>query len=152
MENSPEKDITLKLATIADIERYIEMEQKVVSKLYSALVIPEEVIKEMKKGPVYMIMERDTVVGSVSYYKKEDQSIYISGLVIDPDYQGRGIARKVMLQILSEIKGEPRVKLVTHPDNIRAVNLYESLGFKITDRKENYFGDGEPRIELTLNK
>jgi len=42
-----------------------------------------------------------------------------------------------------------RIELVTHPDN-PALKLYESLGFTVESRKENYWGDGEPRLVLAI--
>ncbi len=65
-----------------------------------------------------------------------------------PEHQGQGIAKIAMEYILSEIGEAKRIDLVTHPENNKAVNLYASLGFAIESRKEDYFGDGEPRIVM----
>lgn len=51
-----------------------------------------------------------------------------------------------MKQFMVKIPNVSKVWLVTHPDNAAAIGLYESLGFKITERKENYFGNGTPRV------
>jgi len=69
-------------------------------------------------------------------------------LVIHPNFQGQGIGREAVLFRLEKLKGVKRVWLVTHPENFKIINLYQSLGFKIEKRLENYFGDGEPRIIL----
>ncbi len=151
MERISENIISLERATPADIEKYIAIERKVVSKTYSALLTEKEIMEEMAKGPVYMIKKDNVIVGTASYYMKADGSAYISGLVVDPAYQGQGISRQAMVKVLAELKDIPVVTLVTHPDNTRAVSLYKSLGFEVTGRIENFFGDGEPRIELTLN-
>jgi ribosomal-protein-alanine N-acetyltransferase len=52
--------------------------------------------------------------------------------------------------ILEKCKGTDRIDLVTHPENKNALQLYMSLGFKVESRRENYFGDGEPRLVLVL--
>lgn len=57
-----------------------------------------------------------------------------------------------MDSILALAKSAPKIDLVTHPENTKAIRLYESLGFKIAERKENYYGDGEPRVVLVKNK
>jgi ribosomal-protein-alanine N-acetyltransferase len=62
------------------------------------------------------------------------------------------LARKAMIHVLNEIELVKRIDLVTHPDNTKAINLYESLGFKIESTIENYFGDGEPRIVMVLSR
>ena len=41
-----------------------------------------------------------------------------------------------------------KIWLVAHLDNIIAIILCESLEFSVTERKENYFGDGESRVIL----
>ncbi len=146
------ENITLQKATIADIEDYIAIEKKVTSRTYASITEEEEVKKEFENGFVYMIKKDDKSVGIISYEIKDDESAYISGLSIDPDFQGQGIGRIALVKILNEINNVLKVWLITHPDNFRAIKLYESLNFKITGRKENYFGDGEPRIILTLLK
>lgn len=151
-EHTPEKKITLQKATTADIEAYIAMERRVVDRTYSAMLTEEEVREEMQKGPVYMIKDGDVIVGSVSYEIKPEGTVYLSGLVIDPAYQGRGLGRTALEQVLEEVKDAPKIELLTHPDNTKAVGLYQSLGFQITGRKENAFGDGEPRVILTREK
>ncbi len=153
-QNSAEKvpGVTLHLATEADIEAYIAIEHKVKGRTYSAITTEEGVREEFAKGPVYMIKRGAEIVGMISYEIKEDNSAYISGLTIDPKYQGLGLAKIAMKQVLDEIGGSKKVWLLTHPDNVKAVSLYQSLGFKIGERKENYFGDGEPRIVLTLDR
>ena len=82
------------------------------------------------------------------YEKNDNGNIYIGGLVVSPRFQGQGIAREAMIIVLEKFKDVKRIDLVTHPDNIGAVNLYQSLGFIAESRKENYYGDGEPRIVM----
>jgi ribosomal-protein-alanine N-acetyltransferase len=71
-----------------------------------------------------------------------------SNLAIIPAYRRRGIGRAAVLFLLDKSNGAPRIDLVTHPENDGALRLYMSLGFRIESRKENYFGDGEPRLVL----
>jgi ribosomal-protein-alanine N-acetyltransferase len=104
------------------------------------------------KSKVYLIKEGDETVGGISYEMKTSDHAYIDGLVIKPQYQGRGLGRAATVKILDELKDVPLIDLVTHPENERAIKLYESLGFVIGERKENYFGDGEPRIVMTLRR
>jgi len=151
-ENIPENKITLEQATSADIKKCLEIEKGNGSKTYVFLADAAEVEEEMAKGPFYLIKKDSEIVGLVSYYMEKEDRAYISGLSVDLKYKGQGIGRKALEQVLSELENVPVVWLVTHPENAGAVHLYESLGFKITGRKENYFGDGEPRIELTLTK
>ncbi|MEI7749498.1 MAG: GNAT family N-acetyltransferase [Candidatus Moraniibacteriota bacterium] len=100
---------------------------------------------------VYLIEEDGVMVGDISYAVKDADHAYITGLVIVPEFQRRGLARKAMNMMLDELKEFRHLALDVHPDN-HAVRLYESLGFVATERKENFYGDGQPRIIMVKDR
>lgn len=143
---------SLERATKDDIPVLLSMEQKVSgSRLYSAMTEEDDWKEEFKNGTVYLIKSGDRIVGNLSYEIKSPEHIYISGLVVSPEFQGKGIARDVLTRFLSEHSEATRIDLVTHPDN-PALKLYQSLGFQVESRKENYWGEGEPRLVLALTR
>jgi len=140
-------------ATEADLDAYIALEKTVGnSKTYSAMTEPADALREIRDTTVYFIKRGETVLGDVAYEIKSPNHAYISGLLIHPDSRGQGLARAAMEKVLEEIADKETIDLVTHPDNATAIALYESVGFEIGERKENYFGDGEPRIVMTLKR
>ncbi len=142
--------ITLKLATEKDIPIYIELEKSVMGvKTYSGIANEDEAREEFKNNVVYLIENNGEIIGSTQYEIKSPEHIYLSGLVINPKFQGKGIGREVLKQVLEKINNVKRSDLVTHPDNIFALKLYESFGFTIESRKENYYGDGESRVIMS---
>lgn len=145
--------IYFKEASISDIPVLLELEKSVAdTNTYSPMLEKDEWEEELQKGKVYLIEKNNAVIGNLSYERKEDAHIYISGLVISPTFQGQGVAREVLTNLLAELKDVKRIDLVTHPDNHAALQLYQSLGFVIESRKENYYGDGEPRLVLVLSR
>lgn len=141
--------MNLRRATSNNIETLLSLEKSVEGvKTYSAMTDREEFLAELKHNNVFIIESDGQAVGSIIYEIKSSDHAYIGGLVIDPRFQGRGIAREAMIIILKELEHYKRIDLVTHPKNAKAINLYESLGFTIESRKENYYGDGEPRIVM----
>jgi ribosomal protein S18 acetylase RimI-like enzyme len=144
-ENNP---INLQEATISDIPTLIEIEKSVSGKTYLAMLNEDEWKKELQTNKVYLIKKDNNAVGDLCYRSKNKDVVYISGLVIIPPFQGKGLAREAMISLMQELKDIDRVELVTHPDNLKAIKLYESLGFVVELRKENYYGDGEPRLVL----
>ncbi|HWQ59805.1 MAG TPA: GNAT family N-acetyltransferase, partial [Candidatus Fimivivens sp.] len=64
---------------------------------------------------VYLIEEDGVIVGDISYVVKDADHAYISGLVIVPKFQRRGLARKAMNMLLDELKGFPHLALDVHP-------------------------------------
>lgn len=143
---------TLMQASEADIDTLLELEKSVAGPhTYSAMLEADDWKEELKSCSVFLIKSGNEVVGNISYEIKSPEHIYISGLVVTPEFQGKGIAKKVLTQVLDKYSNTKRIDLVTHPDN-PALKLYESLGFKIESRKENYWGEGEPRLVLVLQR
>jgi len=155
MEKIPplESVATLRKATVADVPVLLELEKSVSgTRTYSTGLGESGGEEYLKSNAVYIIEIDNVPVGNISYEIKSDDNAYISDLVVDPRFQSRGIARESLTRVLDELKDYKRIDLVTHPDNKAAIGLYQSLGFVIESRKENYFGDGEPRLVLALQK
>ena len=147
-------ELTFKHANEEDIMELLLIEQTTVGlKTYSAMLEQSEWEDAIKNGPVFLVKNSEEEnIGYVSYELKSNNHAYISGIVIVPKFQGQGLAKRIMNHVLEEIHVIKRIDLVTHPDNIKAIKLYESLGFTIESRKENYFGDGEPRVTMALER
>jgi len=137
-----------------DIDKLLMIENNLSgSKIYSAMTEKSEWEEAFKKGEtIYLIKKGYEILGNVSYEKRSDGSVYISGLAILPHFQKQGVGKEVVRRILDELKDVKKINLVTHPDNLASIKLYESFGFKTESRKENYYGDGEPRLIMVLNK
>ena len=151
-QKSPQQElgpVTLVEGTEADFENFFALERKLAGPTYWPETKPEQIYGENKF--FYMIKTGDKIVGQIQYEKQKDNTIYLNVMAIDPDFQGRGLGTEAMKQFLAKVSGASKVWLVTHPEN-RAVKLYESFGFKITERKENYFGNGTPRVVMVLDK
>ena len=136
-------------ATNKNITKLLEIEETARGlKVYSGYFSEKEIKEWLESDEVYLIEMDNNVVGSLSYEIKNHSHAYISGLVIKPEFQKRGLARKAMLLLIKKLERYEKLSLVVHPEN-HAVKLYESLGFAQKSIKENYFGDGEPRLIMT---
>ncbi|MCM3364014.1 GNAT family N-acetyltransferase [Niallia sp. HCP3S3_B10] len=71
---------------------------------------------------------------------------FITRLMIDYRYQGKGYGRLAMLEIIQELKEISSGEIYTSfvPSNGRAKKLYTSLGFKDTGRVVEFGGETEP--------
>ena len=145
--------VTLKPATLADVDTLLELSRKVSdSQVYLTGTSREDEIHELQKTTTYLIEKDGVVVGRVAYVIKSPEHAYLSDLVIDPTYQGRGLGRDALMRVLKELEHNERIDVVTHPDNSAALQLYLSLGFQVESRKEDYYGDGEPRLVLVKTR
>ncbi|MEK7462910.1 MAG: N-acetyltransferase [Patescibacteria group bacterium] len=141
--------LTFRKATPKDADVYLELEKTAIGqKTYSGIKDKEEALQEFSENEVYLIYKDGGLVGSTEFEMKSPDHAYLAGVVIHPNFQGQGIAREATLFRLEKLKNVKRVDVVTHPENFKIINLYQSLGFKIEKRIENYFGDGEPRVMI----
>jgi [ribosomal protein S18]-alanine N-acetyltransferase len=149
-ETRPSVSITRARET--DIKKLIAIEQSVSGNPhYSPMLTEEEWVHEIKTHDVFLIKLGRRVVGNLSYERASADRVYISGLVVMPEHQRQGVAREAMQIVLKDLEGVARLDLVTHPKN-PALHLYKSLGFTEEALHENFYGDGEPRIVLVLER
>ncbi len=60
-------------------------------------------------------------------------------IAVDPAYRRRGIAKRLLEHELTASRGEWFLEV--RESNLAARRLYESLGFQIAGRRENYYPD-----------
>lgn len=139
-------------ATNKDIQKLLKIEKTTIGlKVYSGYFTEEEVEGYVKDSIVYLIKNNNDIVGSISYDIINSNHADVSGLVIKPEFQKQGFAKKAMELLFRELKDYKKLSLVVHPDN-HALKLYKSLGFIEDSRKENYFDDGEPRLIMVKDQ
>lgn len=147
MENKHQ--LEFRRATKDDVEMLVHFERVVTDpKLYGVSLSPEWVEKEILENNYYCVFSENRLVGTAAYCIRADGSGYLSNIAVDPACRRRGIARAAMEFLLSHCIQAQRVDLTVHPENHRALALYESFGFCAESLKENYYGDGEPRLIL----
>ena len=71
-------------------------------------------------------------------------------LAVDGQHRGKGIARSLVKNAIVKASSGSVIKLTVDPNNVPACKLYTSLGFKVLEKEEEYFGDGEARLVMAL--
>ncbi|MBS4012827.1 MAG: GNAT family N-acetyltransferase [Bacteroidetes bacterium] len=140
--------IVLKRATLEDSQEVAKIEKVGNSKTYSSRTKKDEIENFIKDDFVFLIKNRETTVGMVSFKITKKKIVHYNGLVIYPKFRSKGFAKKAMFLALRRVSKYSRIELVVHPHNNSAISLYFSLGFIIEAWKNNYFGDGEPRLVM----
>jgi putative acetyltransferase len=98
--------------------------------------------KSLAKGIILIAEEAGIIIGEVHCYTPAlDIFAHVFGdltIAIDPQFQHRGIGRALFTTLMHEIEAlHPeisRVELVARESNVKAISLYESLGFQIEGR------------------
>jgi ribosomal protein S18 acetylase RimI-like enzyme len=142
--------ITHSIATDADWDRIVSVERtQLQNRLYACAKDVEEAKKYLKHSTVYLLYADGKLAGDVSFETEGDEAD-INGLIVLPQFQQKGIGKYGFDLVLDTLKKKKikKAKLVTHPENSRALVLYITRGFKIKGWLDNPFGDGEPRLQL----
>jgi epoxyqueuosine reductase len=88
----------------------------------------EEFQKEAKRTVILKIIEDRKIVGSVRAFEK-DGTCYIGKVIVHPDYENKGLGKKLMYAIEKCFEGT-RYELFTGHLNEKNLAFYEKLGYK----------------------
>jgi len=85
-----------------------------------------------------LINNKNDVLGFIQVFDKYDFK-HIGRVVINPHKRGEGLGLKLMEYLFQEYKKCPKTySLYVYKDNVTAKNLYEKLGFKISEDASTY--------------
>ena len=145
----PVNDIVLQRATVADVAQYLAVERTAIGpKTYSGITDEREARWEIETNVVYFIKKGGEIAGTIQYEPGRPARAYVSGIVVMPEFEGKGVARGALHLLFKELEGIRRIDAVVHPHNVRSLRLFLSFGFIIESWKDNFFDDGEPRVVL----
>lgn len=129
--------VTLRLSTEADKAMEIQLDVDCFGFLqHEAASYYERVKKERLNA--FVIVYEDQVVGKIRVEESDGES-WIYGFAIAPAFQGKGIGRKVLKQVIlkQQKKGNP-IYLEVEATNPAALKLYESCGFRSYHQQDYY--------------
>lgn len=100
-------------------------------------------IRELESKHNHYVAARagDTLVGYAGITRlgrKPPYEYEIHTIGVDPAFQGRGIGRRLLDELL-EIASGGVVFLEVRTDNAAAIGLYESVGFATMSRRKRYY-------------
>jgi ribosomal protein S18 acetylase RimI-like enzyme len=129
---------SLRHATINDLEMRVRLD-------IEAFGVSEEDARAMEcridndeNTDMLMITMNDKSIGKVRV-KREDGEAWIYGFSILPEYQGKGIGRKVLRKVVKDQSALGHsVHLEVETKNAHALSLYESVGFKAVHAQDYY--------------
>ena len=107
-----------------------------------------EGLKEMfhTEGYCSFLAKEEEVIGYVGMKMVLDEAD-ITNVAVLPSHRKKGIARKLLKQLLEE-QNLHRIYLEVRASNIAAVTLYEHAGFKEVGQRKNYYDN--PREDAIL--
>jgi ribosomal protein S18 acetylase RimI-like enzyme len=94
----------------------------------------EELVRDFRSYTFLKALVEGKIVGSVRG-RCEGVTCFISRLIVHPDYQNRGIGKKLMLTVESKFNRASRYELFTGDRSGKNLALYKSLGYREFARK-----------------
>lgn len=93
----------------------------------------------------------ETYVGYIMYTDMEDDEMRINYIEVDPDQQGQGIGKNLVLKAIKDFKDKvnPNLKKVSLTAVSSAVGFYETLGFEKSDIRFRLNDRNE--VDMVLN-
>ena len=145
--------ISLIPATMNDVPNMEEWEYECMKDAYPNREIPESEVDKLKTElhqdaidsvhKTRMIQYDGNTIGMLTAYKVlDDEFWYIAEIYLIEEYRGKGIAKYILK---NEIDQHDKLILNVYQNNKHAIELYESLGFEITQ-------DGDGRFIMELDK
>lgn len=108
--------------------------------LMIGLNLKEYVDKIHNKAKIISIQQEGKLLGFIAYYDNalDKKEAYLTMLAVDKEFQGKGYGKWLLGSSIKFLKdqGFLKYKLQVATNEIRAIHLYTSYGFKL-DKKNN---------------
>ena len=88
------------------------------------------ILSTIEAGAKFIVLVKNEIIIGTAWLTHDYRRTYLHHFGIHPDFQGQGLANKLMdkcMVLLKEIGYQ--VKLEVHIENIKAINLYKKYGF-----------------------
>lgn len=94
-----------------------------------------------------------SIVAAHCFFWLVGPEIHLLNVAVRPEYRRLGLARRLLTAMLTigRRSGVDMVFLEARASNRPALALYESMGFAATNRRSDYYEDGEDAVLMTLN-
>ena len=161
-------EITIRNATINDIELIRELTFKVWPQTYSSSISKEQIdymlemmysnkslALQMAEGSQFIIVQDTKKPVGFASYKPVAINIYkLDKIYILQTQQGKGIGKFVIDYILQQIKdrGAESLQLQVNRNNINAKSFYEKIGFRIIQEADFEIGNGYFMNDFIMEK
>ena len=136
--------INIRRATTADLseiatlmhESFLEYRSLYTEKAFIATTPDaEQIAVRMTEGPVWVAQHAGTAIGTVSVVPR-GEDLYIRGMAVLPKARGLQLGLSLLKQVeeFAREQNHKRLVLSTTPFLLRAIRLYEGVGFRRADQ------------------
>ena len=152
-----------KKVQLEDIRTIQELANEIWKEHYPAIISMEQIEYMLEKmynteritdelTTYTLIFEEQKAIGFYSMYEREAGDYFLSKFYILKDYRGREIATSAWTHLLKTCKTSSKISLQVNRKNIRAINFYFKMGFKILEAKDFSIGNGFTMDDFIMQK
>jgi ribosomal protein S18 acetylase RimI-like enzyme len=144
---------TFRRAAAGDAGLIVAFETEVTNrKLYGRPLDHEAALSEIGGNQCHLLFVDERLVATGAFRWREDASVYLSNIAVLPGMRRQGLGREMLNHLLSFCADADTVDLAVHPDNLPAIALYTAARFSPIYVKDDFFGDGEPRLIMRRSR
>ena len=105
---------------------------------------------ENKFSKKFVLELNGKVVGYIVYWVVRGEATIMT-FAIDKEHQNKGYGEFLLRESLKKIDAK-RILLDVRKTNLRAINLYRKLGFRLVSERKSYYSDGENALFMELSR
>jgi ribosomal protein S18 acetylase RimI-like enzyme len=130
-------EITESQINMHQIETYFsKLSQEFLTELKSQVKLEKYLIKIEKLSNHIVALEEIEIVGTLFYYSK-DKTSFITHISVLPEYERLGIGSRLFNKLLEKTQDQ-NIELEVHPNNQKAIEFYQNLGFLFISAENSY--------------
>ena len=142
------ENIKFKTATKANAEEILRIQKAAFqseAEIHDNFNIPpliqtlDSIRADFSNFKFYKALYKDKIVGAIKVQLINKHKLWIGRLVVDPDYQNRGIGKFMMSEIEKKYRFVKIFELFTGEKSKRNIQFYKSMGYRIIE----YFQEPE---------
>ncbi|WP_210589511.1 GNAT family N-acetyltransferase [Streptomyces sp. GESEQ-35] len=148
-----DRPLTTRGVTEADLPELLRVDREVFpDEPYPYFVLRQHY--DVHGDGIFVLDDGESLQGYVLFATTSDGGVcWVLSLAVAPGQRGRGLGRRLMLEVLRQLRGEAvhEVRLTVEPANAAAIMLYRSLGFWSEEGvRRDHLGPGEDRIVMRM--
>jgi len=140
--------ITVRKATLADLESIHQIEVLSFHQGSYPLFVLRQ-FYDISNDYFFVAVHRESVVGyALGNLTKHLNQGWLLSLGVHPGHRGKNIGKLLSETLVEALESSysSEICLTVHPDNTKAIKIYEALGFENSKFYDAYYGVKEPRL------